>query len=391
MAHQPLDAAIVGIGMTAIGRFPDRSNLDCAAEAFRAALADAGIDRSEVDGLVINMGFPLGVDYDEFAVAMGLDVRFVNQSWTHGRFMGTMLHTAALAVTAGMADCVACVAGIGFTKLGQVGGARDAEGGRPGGGGHSERPEYGMTAPGAGAALATRRYFETFGASSEDLAHVCITFRDHAALNPAALRQNPMTVEDHQNSRYIFEPLHVLDCCQVTDGGAVVLVTRADRARAAKSEAVRVLAAQGLRSGREEYIFSIRGNGVEQQSNFTSSPSGDDLRAFQLAGLEPKDVDLLYTYDAFSPLVWFVLERFGHCQAGEAPGFVKAGGIGLAGRLPTNTNGGLLSEGHLSGWNHIVEMVRQFRGECGPRQLKELEIAQWATSFGDSLLFGRMN
>ena len=204
MAYQPLDAAISGIGMTAIGRFPDRSNLDCAAEAFRAALADSGIDRSEVDGVVINMGFPLGVDYDEFAVAMGLDLRFVNQSWTHGRFMGTMLHTAALAVTAGMADCVACVAGIGFTKLGQVGGPRDAEGGRPGGGGHSERPEYGMTAPGGGAAMATRRYFDTFGARSEDLAHVCITFRDHAALNPVALRRTPITVEDHQNSRFIF-------------------------------------------------------------------------------------------------------------------------------------------------------------------------------------------
>ena len=107
--------------------------------------------------------------------------------------------------------------------------------------------------------------------------------------------------------------------------------------------------------------------------------------------LKPSDVDAFYTYDAFSPLVWYALERFGHCGPGEAPGFVKEGGIGLEGRLPSNTNGGLLSEGHLSGWNMIVELVRQFRGECGERQLKKLEVAQWATAFGDSLLFGRLN
>lgn len=384
------DAAIVGVGMTAIGRFPNRSNLECAAEAFKLALDDAGMDRSEVDGLAINIGFPLGVDYDEFAVAMGLDIKYVNQSWSHGRFTGTVFHAAALAVSAGMADCVACVTGMGRAKLGQVGGARDAEGGRPGGGGHSERPEYGMTAPAGGASIAARRYFSRFGATSEDLAHVCITFRHHASLNPGAVRREPMTVEDHQNSRYIMEPLHLLDCCQTSDGGAVVLITRTDRARSAKKEAVRLLSAQGVRSGREEYIFSIRGLGIEQQSNFVSGPTENDLRAFQLAGLEPRDVDALYTYDAFSPLVWFVLERFGHCEPGQAPSFVKSGGIGLEGRLPMNTNGGLLSEGHLAGWNHIIELVRQFRGECGPRQLKKLDVAQWATSFGDSLLFGRL-
>lgn len=239
--------------------------------------------------------------------------------------------------------------------------------------------------------MAARRYFSRFGATSEDLADVCITFRHHASLNPAAVRRDEITVRDHQESRFIIEPLHLLDCCQTSDGGAVVLITRTDRARSLRKPAVRLLAAQGIRSGREEYIFSLRGLGIEQQSNFTSGPTESDLRAFKLAGLQPSDVDALYTYDAFSPLVWFVLERFGHCAPGEAPGFVKAGGIGIAGALPMNTNGGLLSEGHLAGWNHIIEMVRQFRGECGPRQLPKIEIAQWATCFGDSLLFGRLN
>ena len=391
MAFSGFDAAIVGVGQTALGRFPARSNMSLAAEAFRQALEDAGLQRQDVDGLVINQGFPLGVDYDEFAVAMGLDIRYVNQSWTHGRFTGTMLHSAALAVSSGMADCVACVTVAGFGKLVQVGGSDRTEDGRPGGASHGERPEYGMTAPVAGCAIATRRYLQRFGVKSEDLAHVGITFRKHASLNPMAMRRDPITVEDHQNSRYIVEPLRLLDCCQVSDGGAVVLVTRSDHARALRKPAVKILSAQGIRSSRDEFIFGPPRNGVEQQRVADMRPTEKDLTAFALAGLKPSDVDAFYTYDAFSPLVWFAIERFGHCAPGEAPAFVKSGALGLDGALPTNTNGGLLSEGHLSGWNMIVELVRQFRSECGERQLTKLHIAQWATAFGDSLLFGRLN
>jgi acetyl-CoA acetyltransferase len=248
-----------------------------------------------------------------------------------------------------------------------------------------------MTAPVAGCAIATRRYFQRYGVGSEDLAHVGVTFRRHASLNPMAMRREPISVEDHQNSRYIVEPLRLLDCCQVSDGGAVVLVTRSDRARNLRKPPVRILSAQGIRSSRDEFIFGPPRNGIEQQRVGDMRPGEKDLTVFALAGLTPSDVDAFYTYDAFSPLVWFALERFGHCAPGEAPGFVKAGGIGLQGKLPANTNGGLLSEGHLSGWNMIVELVRQFRGECGERQLNKLDIAQWATAFGDSLLFGRLN
>lgn len=379
------------MGQTALGRFPDRSNLDLAAEAFRAALDDCGLGREDVDGLVINQGHPLGVDYDEFAVAMGLDIKYVNQSWTHGRFTGTMLHTAALAVSTGMADCIACVTAVGFSKRGQIGGGHSQEDGRPGGASHGERPEYGMTAPMAGCAIATRRYFDRYGASSRDLAHIGMTYRQHAALNPNAMKREPFSVEDHQNSRYIIEPLRILDCCQVSDGAAVVLVTRNDRAAAVRKSAVRILSAQGIRSSREEFIFGPPRNGLEQQSISDSRPTEKDLTVYRLAGLGPKDVDAFYTYDAFSPLVWFALERFGHCEPGAAPDFVRSGSLGLRGSLPSNTNGGLLSEGHLSGWNMIVELVRQFRGECGNRQLSRLDVAQWATAFGDSLLFGKLN
>ena len=391
MAVARFDAAIVGVGQTALGRFPDRSNLSLGAEAFREALDDAGIDRSQVDGIVINQGFPLGVDYDEFAVTMGLDIRYVNQSWTHGRFTGTMLHTAAMAVSLGMAECVACVTAVGFSKLGQVGGGESTEDGRPGGASHGERPEYGMTAPVAGCAIATRRYFDRYSVGSEDLAHVGVTLRRHASLNPNAMRRDPFSVEDHQSSRFIVEPLRVLDCCQVSDGAAVVLVTRSDRARSTRKAPVRILAAQGIRSSRDEFIFGPPRNGIEQQRVADTGPTEKDLTVYPMAGIEPADVDAFYTYDAFSPLVWYALERFAHCAPGEAPAFVSSGGIALEGRLPVNTNGGLLSEGHLSGWNMIVELVRQFRGECGERQLKKLDVAQWATAFGDSLLFGRLD
>jgi len=295
MGLSGLDAAIVGVGQTALGRFPERSNMSLAAEAFRQALDDAGLQREDVDGIVINQGFPLGVDYDEFAVAMGLDIRYVNQSWTHGRFTGTMLHSAALAVSSGMADVVACVTVAGFRKLVQVGGSDRAEDGRPGGASHGERPEYGMTAPVAGCAIAARRYFNRFGVGSEDLAHVGVTFRKHAALNPMAMRRDPITVDDHQKSRYIVEPLRLLDCCQVSDGGAVVLVTRSDRTRALRKPPVKILSAQGIRSSRDEFIFGPPRNGIEQQRVADMRPTEKDLTVFSLAGLKPSDVDAFFT------------------------------------------------------------------------------------------------
>jgi acetyl-CoA acetyltransferase len=246
-----------------------------------------------------------------------------------------------------------------------------------------------MTSPAAGAALAAQRYFALYGATSAELAAVPIAFRKHARLNPAALMTKPLTLDDHQRSRWIIEPLHLYDCCVVSDGAACVLVTTAERARDGRKPPVRIAGMQGMRAGRAEVLFGRPGLGLWQQPADRWTTSDEDLLVYRMASLGSRDVGALYTYDAFSPLVWFVLERFGFCGAGEAAAWVQGGRIELGGELPMNTSGGLLSEAHVSGWNSIVELVRQLRGEAGSRQIDGLEAAQWATCWGDSLVFRR--
>jgi len=382
--------AIAGVGVSRFSLRAESSPMELAVQAFKAALADAGLDRDAVDGVAINIGWPLGVDYDRFAEVVGLRLRFADQTWTHGRFVGPSLQHAAMAVASGLATCVACVCAVSFTQQrGLLGGPGDFEGTREEGGTHEENPVYGLTAPAAGAALSFRRYMALYGATSAQLAAVPITFRRHALLNPQALMQKPLTLEAHQRSRWIVEPLHLYDCCVVSDGAACVLVTTAERARDGARPPVLLAGMQGMRAGRDEFLFGLPGLGIGKQRRFRYTPTDDELLVYRMAGVTRQDVDGLYTYDAFSPLVLFVLERFGFCGLGEAAAWVQDGRIGLGGALPMNTSGGLLSEAHVSGWNSIVEIVRQLRGECGTRQVEGARVMQWATAWGDSLVFRR--
>jgi acetyl-CoA acetyltransferase len=268
-----------------------------------------------------------------------------------------------------------------------MGGASDREGMREAGGGHGEDPVYGMTSPGSGAALVARRYFERYGTDSRALAAVPVAFRKHAAMNPAAIMREPYTIDDHQQSRYVCEPLHLLDYCLINDGAACVIVTTSERARDLRKSPVYISGMQALPGGPEEFIWAYPGLGVVQQSVFDYEAGVQPV--YQMAGIAPKDIDALFTYDAFSILPWIALERFGFCKPGEAPAFTQSGRIEVGGALPINTNGGLLSEAHIMGWNHQVEIVRQLRGECGPRQVKDAEIIQWANAYGDSLIYHR--
>ena len=382
--------AIVGAATSRFVMKTPESPMRLATEAFKAALADAGLERDDVDGLAINIGWPLGVDYDRFAEVCGLRIRFADQSWTHGRFVGPTLQHAVMAVACGLANVVACVCGVSFVQeRGLLGGPGDFEGTREEGGTHEENLVYGLTAPAAGAALSAQRYFALYGATSADLAAVPIAFRRHAMLNPGALMRTPLTLEDHQTSRFVIEPLHLYDCCVVSDGAAVVLVTSADRARDTRKRPVWIGGMQGMRAGRDEFLFAPPGLGIGAQRAFRYTPGADDLAVYAMAGVDRKDVDGLYTYDAFSPLVWFVVERFGFCGPGEAAAWTQNGRIALGGQLPINTSGGLLSEAHVSGWNSIVEIVRQLRGECGERQVRDAQVMQWATAWGDSTVFHR--
>jgi acetyl-CoA acetyltransferase len=390
-----LDAAIVGIGCSAFGHALCDSQLRLAATAFKNALADGGLARGEVDGLSIHLGAPLGLDYDRVAEAFGLEIRYVNQAWLHGRFVTSALQHAALAVSAGLANVVACVTAVSFTRERDfLGGPGDIEGNREEGGTHGEAPPYGLTAPAGGAALAMQRYMHLYGASSAQLAAVPIAMRSHARKNPRAIMREPLTLAAHQAARMVVDPLRLFDCCLISDGAAVVLIASKERAQDLRQKPVAIIGMQGTRSGRDEFIFAPRGLGINQQSLHSPASSRGkgggarpiDLEVFEQAGVARENVQGFYTYDAFSPLVLFALERFGYCGAGEAAQWVQGGRIELGGALPVNTSGGLLSEAHVAGWNSICEMVRQLRGTAGATQIANASVLQWGTTWGDSVI-----
>ncbi len=382
-------SAIVGVGESAYGRKLMRSAIDLAADAIVGALDDAGLTREQLDGLIVSFGSPIGADADTLAQVLGLNLRAYNQTWAHGRFTGSCIQWAAMMVNAGLADAFACLASVSFSGMRRpmMGGGGDREGGREAGGGHGEDPVFGMTSPGAGAALVARRYFERYGADDRALAAVPIVFRKHASMNPLAIMREPFGVEEYQRSRFVCEPLHLLDYCLINDGAACVIVTTAERARDCRKPPVYISGIQPLPAGVEEFIWSYPGMGIAQQSIFEYRAELQPV--YKMAGITPADVDALFTYDAFSILAWIALERWGFCKPGEAAAFTQNGRIEVGGELPMNTNGGLLSEAHIMAWNHQVEIVRQLRRECGPRQIEDASIIQWANAYGDSLIYHR--
>lgn len=374
--------AVCGIGLT-IGSFPDRTSISLAVEAYQKALDDAGLERKDVDG-IIQLSY--GSDYDRFLEVIGSDVRYANQGWTHGRFIAPMLQQAAMVVASGMAKAVAVVHGRKSRAFGQL---ADHEMWRQGMGPHGESPANGAFSPAYGAAVAVQRYFHMYGGGPDDLAPIAMAFRKHAQLNPIAVRKDPMSFDDYVKSRWVVEPLRLFDCCQNNDGGACIIVTSAERARDMKKPPVYISGMQGVHAGPQFHNLTLPGLGVAQQKVYKYKPTPDDLYAYQMAGITHKDVDALITYDAFSPLVLFGLERFGFCEPGEALDFIKNGRIELGGELPINTSGGLMSEGHVVGWNLFIEAINQLRHDCGPRQVKDAEIIQYGSFLGESIIFRR--
>ena len=372
--------AVAGVGMK-LGKFPGQTALSLAIDAFKLALDDSGLKREDVDGLIV---LSFGSDYDRLLEALGLNVRYAHQGWSHGRFISPTVQFAAMAVAMGMAKAVAIVNGKRGKAFGQAG---DTEMWRQGLGPHGESPAYGALRPAFGAAISAQRYFHLYGGSNDDLAPICVAFRKHARLNPDAVRRDPMTLEDYRRSPWIVEPLRLLDCCQINDGGSCIIVTSAERARDCRKPPVYISGMQGVHAGPQYHNLALPGLGVAQQKVYKYKPTPEDLYSYRMAGITQQDVDALITYDAFSPLVLFALERFGFCGPGEAREFVRNGRIELDGELPINTSGGLLSEGHLSGWNLLIEAARQARGECGARQVKDARIVQYACFLGESLIF----
>jgi len=381
--------AIVGVGASRFERRPEVSVYELAGAALNGALADAGLDKAQIDGLIVQVGSPRGADYDGIANTFGLSPAFCSQTWSHGRFAATVLTHAAMAVATGLATRVACLMAMKNSDLGRIGEADNPffhEQFRENGGPHGEEGHLGMASPIAGAAMAFDLYCRRYGHDRELLAAIPLTFRRHAAMTPDAVMREPLTEADYRASRPIVDPLRLLDCSPVGDGAVCMIVAAAG----VSPREVRIAGVQGMRGGRDTFIFAPVGLGMAQQSERRLSlAEARGQPVYRMADAGPEEMDLLGLYDSFSPLPLYALEDFGYCEAGEALSWVQGGRIGLGGERPVNTAGGQLSQAQLNGWGQLRELVVQLRGEAGARQVTNARRAMWASVGGDALILER--
>jgi acetyl-CoA acetyltransferase len=385
-------AFIAGVGASSFERRPDVSVLSLAGTALAQALADAGLEVGQVDGLIVHIGSPRGADYDTIAQILGLNLQFCSQTWAHGRFAATVITHAAMAVASGLATRVACLLAMKNSDIGRIGEASNPffyEQFREGGGPHAEEGHIGMASPIAGAAMAFSLYCRRYEQDREKLAAIPVTFRQHAMLTEDAVMREPLTVEAYRAARPVIEPLRLFDCSIVGDGAVCIIVSAGTTASEAK-RLVWLTGAQGLKAGRDSFIFAPKGLGMAQQSERRLSLK--EARAqpvYAMAGTVPEKIDVLGIYDSFSPLPLYGYEDFGFCEAGSALDFIQDGRVGLSGDHPTNTNGGQLSHAQVNGWGQLHELVLQLRGEAGERQIADARRAMWMTAASDALIFER--
>ena len=353
-------AAVVGIGATEFSKDSGRSELQLALEACAAACEDAGVDPKQVNGLST---FTMETN-PESEIMRGLGIpeltHFSRIHFGGGAPCATVQY-AAMAVASGVADYVLCYRAFNERSGRRFGtGVQDHPAGVT-----AEAAQFawtsphGLLTPASWVAMFARRMMHEYGVTSEDFGRVAVADRRHAANNPAAhFHEQPITLEDHQASRWIVEPLHLLDCCQETDGGQAMLVTSVERARdLAQPAAVIEAAAQGMADDQHMMRSFFRDSMVGLPEMGTCA-----RQIWETSGLGPQDVKTAVLYDHFTPFVLAQLEEFGFCGPGEAKDFIADGGIEIGGRLPVNTHGGQLGEAYLHGMNGIAEGVRQVRG-----------------------------
>ncbi|MCG0286101.1 lipid-transfer protein [Streptomyces sp. PSAA01] len=345
-------AAVVGIGATEFSKESGRSELKLAVEAVQAALDDAGLTPTDVDGLVT---FTMDTSPEiTVAQACGIgDLTFFSRVHYGGGAACATVQQAALAVATGVAEVVVCYRAFNERSGRRFGsGVQHREPSAEGAALGWSLP-FGLLTPASWVAMAAQRYLYAYGLTAEVFGHVAVTDRRHAATNPAAyFHGKPITLADHAASRWIVEPLRLLDCCQETDGGQALVVTSVERARdLPRPPAVIAAAAQGAGRGQEQMTSFYR-------DDLTGLPEMGVVarQLWRGSGLTPADVDVAILYDHFTPFVLMQLEEFGFCGRGEAAGFVAEDA------LPLNTHGGQLGEAYLHGMNGIAEAVRQIRG-----------------------------
>ena len=360
----PRGAAIAGVYEHPSRFSPNKTEFQIMAESAKGALDDAGLQRTDVDGLFgasMSMGLMGIVDLAEY---LDLYPDYLDGTNIGGSsFVAHVTHAAA-AVNAGL--CQVALVLYGSTA------ASNSMAIGTGGTGGSRNPDaafsapYGMTTVGSYATYANL-HMDTYGTTSEQLAEIAVTMRQHASLNPLAKMRNPITVDDVLESRMISRPLHLLDCCIISDGGGAVVVTSLERARDLAKPPVQLL-------GCGE---AVQHQGVGYSDILTIAAKQSGARAFEMAGVTHSDIDLAMIYDSFTITVLATLENLGFCPAGEGGNFVSNGGIALGGTLPVNPDGGGLSSNHpgMRGIFLVIEAVKQLRHECDARQVPKAELA----------------
>jgi acetyl-CoA acetyltransferase len=353
-------AAVVGIGATEFSKESGRSELQLALEACVAACEDAGLEPAQVDGLST---FTMESNPEsEILRGLGIDelTHFSRIHFGGGAPCATVQY-AAMAVASGVADYVLC-----YRAFNERSGRRFGSGvqDRPAGPTAEEAQfawtsPFGLLTPASWVAMFATRMMHEYGVTSEDFGRVAVADRRHAANNPAAhFYEQPITLDDHQHSRWIVEPLHLLDCCQESDGGQAILVTSVERSRDLRQQPVIVeAAAQGMADDQQMMRSFMRESIVGLPEMGTCA-----RQIWETSGLSPADVKTAVLYDHFTPFVLAQLEEFGFCGRGEAKEFIADGGIEIGGRLPINTHGGQIGEAYIHGMNGIAEGVRQVRG-----------------------------
>ena len=355
---------IAGVAESDYGRVPHMTELELHAQALQRVLKDCGARKQDIDG-VFSSSQVMGMPTVMLCEYLQIFPRYSDSTTIGGSSFEAHLNHAVAAIRTG--KCEMALISYGSTQLSSRGRVLGT-GGRP-----ATIPEssyespYGNVLVGA-YAMAARRHMHQYGTTSEQLAEIAVVTRRHAGLNPLAMYREPITVQDVLNSRMIADPLHLLDCCVVSDGGGAVIVTTEERARDLRQMLVYVL---GSSEGHTHAHIS-------QMPDLTVTAAAmTGPRAFAEAGVRPDEIGMAMIYDSFTITVLLLLEDLGFCRKGEGGAFVQGGRIALGGQLPINTDGGGLSSNHpgMRGIFLIIEAVRQLRSQCGPRQVPGAKLA----------------
>lgn len=363
--------AIVGLGMTEMTRAPIGDSATLAARAIRLAIQDAGIEKSEIDGLLINAGVSGFNPSAPGALGLGLqrtvglrDLKFVNHMNAAGSTAGQMVQLASLAIEAGLCSTVVCVfadaplqgnsAGSAYGQVRNLRGITALD------------SAYGFFGANTQYALAARRHMALYGTTNDHFGAVAVSNRKWAQLNPAAIMRSPLTIDDYHNSRWVVEPFHLLDCTIVNNGGVAVIVTSPGRAAEMAQPPVYVV---GMGQG---HPGNPRRSGFENEVNTGARIARDT--AFGMAGISVQDIDVCELYDCYTYTTLVTLEDYGFCEKGEGGAFVSDGKLEPGGSLPTNTGGGELSGYYMWGMTPLSEGIIQARGQGGDRQVPKHDL-----------------